>query len=515
LTDRPQPPPPPAPPPPGPGLPPPLPPAFPPPPPRWGPPPPPPPRPRRRARLLSTIAVVACLGATAGAIYLVTDDGGVTHPEEWDSRVVDLVGFVEEERGLRFDHPVAVDFLTPAQYSERTRVDESELTSEDRRLLEEGSAALRALGLVPADFDALESSNELSDTGTLAYYDPLRERITVRGTAVTTDLRVTLAHELVHVLQDQHFDLDSVFDDGDPTRDQLSGYLALVEGDATRIEQAYVGSLSAGEREGYLDAIGQASGEAQEQLGTIPGVLVAMQGAPYALGPSLVELIAAEGGNEAVDDAFADPPATTEHMIDPRSYFAGDSAREIRLPSVPTGGEQIGEGDSLGALPLYLLLSERMDPLAALSAADGWGGDAYVVYGRRGTTCMDLAVQGDSARDGDELLRAFEAWVSAGPPSVAQARSDGDLVLVSACDPGNRGDQQDSAIDALTVAATRVQVMLAAGGSAADSDAAFDAADCFVRAVPLDQLVEANESPEMPAELEPVIDRAIAECRVL
>jgi hypothetical protein len=70
------------------------------------------------------------------------------------------------------------------------------------------------------------------------------------------------------------------------------------------------------------------------------------------------------------------------------------------------------------------------------------------------------------------------------------------------------------AVDALTLPTTRAQVMLAAGGTAGDVDEAFDAADCFVRTVPLDQLVEANESPEPPAPVITAIDRAVAECRV-
>jgi hypothetical protein len=239
-----------------------------------------------------------------------------------------------------------------------------------------------------------------------------------------------------------------------------------------------------------------------------------MQGAPYALGPSLVELIAAEGGNDAVDDAFGNPPASTEHVVDPRSYFAGDSPDEVTAPVVPPGGDQIGEDDRLGALALFLLLSERIDPLVALSAADGWGGDAYVVYDRGGTACMDLAVQGDSAREGQELLQAFEAWVAAGPPGAAQVRSDGRLALVTACDPGSHGDPSSLAVDALTLPTTRAQVMLAAGGTASDVDEAFAAADCFVRVVPFDQLVDANESPEPPAAVVTAIDRAVAECRV-
>ncbi len=54
----------------------------------------------------------------------------------------------------------------------------------------------------------------------------------------------------------------------------------------------------------------------------------------------------------------------------------------------------------------------------------------------------------------------------------------------------------------------------AAGGAAGDADEAFGVADCFVRAVPLGQLVQANESPEPPAAVTSVIERAIADCRV-
>jgi hypothetical protein len=464
--------------------------------------------------VLSTVAVVACLGATGGAIYLVTDDRGLAHPDHWDGRLVDLVAFVEDERGLPFDHPVAVDFLTAEEYSERTRFEEVELTHEDRRLIEDGTAPLRAFGLLPADFDALESANDLSDTATLAFYDPLSERIAVRGTDMTVDLRVTLAHELVHALQDQHFDLEAMLDDGDLTSDRHSAYLALIEGDATRIQQAYVRSLPGEERDSYLDAIGQASGEAQEQLDAIPGALVAIEAAPYALGPSLVELIASEGGNEAIDEAFDDPPATTEHMVDPRSYFAGDPARDVAAPVVPVGGEQIGEHDSLGALPLFLLLSERIDPLVALSATDGWGGDAYVAYDRQGTTCMDLAVRGDSARDGEELLQAFEAWQTAGPPGAVRVRSDGEMAVISACDPRRRAEPSGLAVDALTLPTVRAQIMLAAGGAGGDIDEAFGVADCFVRAVPLHELLRANESAEPPAAVRTAIDRAVANCGV-
>ena len=127
---------------------------------------------------------------------------------------------------------------------------------------------------------------------------------------------------------------------------------------------------------------------------------------------------------------------------------------------------------------------------------------------------MDLAVQGDSARDSEELLETFEAWASAGPPGGVRVRSDGDVARVSACDPRRGAEPSWLAVDALTLPTVRAQVMLAAGGGASDIDEAFGVADCFVRAVPLDQLVQANESPEPPAKVMATIERAVADCSV-
>jgi hypothetical protein len=454
--------------------------------------------------------VVACLAAISGAVYVVAGNRGSSHPDAWDERLVDLVAFVEDERGLSFDHPVAVDFLTAQEFSDRTRLGEAELTDEDRRRIDESTAPLQALGMLPADFDALESTNDIADTGTLAYYDPLTERITVRGTDMTVDLRVTLAHELVHALQDQHFDLD-MGDDRDTTSEQAAAFLALVEGDAVRIENAYIDSLPDEEFDRYADTAEQAYDEARAELDTVPDVLVASQAAPYALGAPLVELIAAEGGNHAVDEAFDDPPATTEHMVDPRSYFDGDSMRDITAPDPPAGADRIGEEGNLGALALFLVLSERIDPLVALSASDGWGGDAYVVYDDAGRTCIDLAVGGDTSGDQDEIRQALEAWAAAGPAGSASVRADAGVRL-SACEPDAGAEASDLALDALTLPAVRSAVMWGIGAEAGNADDAFAVGDCFVRAVPLDQLVQANESPEPPADVTAAIDQAIADC---
>ena len=80
----------------------------------------------------------------------------------------------------------------------------------DEADLARSEAQLRAVGLVAGGVDLLDSVSDLQQSGVLAYYDPKRERITVRGKELDVARRVTLAHELTHALQDQHFDLESL-----------------------------------------------------------------------------------------------------------------------------------------------------------------------------------------------------------------------------------------------------------------------------------------------------------------
>lgn len=488
----------------------------------WGayPPPPPPPAPpvgprRLRAIAIATLALVVI--ASAAVVIAVRDASSTQHPETWDARVLDIVRFAERHRGLEFKHPVYVDFLTAEQYSERTRTDAAVLSEEEQQAYADAEGELRAFGLVAGDTSLLDVSNDLQDTGTLAFYDPHAKRITVRGTEMAVDVRVTLVHELVHVLQDQHFDINKTRDEF-LTSGEGQAFRALAEGDAVRIEDQYVDQLSDTDRAEYDSTRDQSFTEVKTDLAHVPSALQAFQAAPYELGPVLLALLASKGGNAAIDEAFLDPPSTEAQLLDPRAYFAHRDALEVSEPLAPDDVADPTDSGDLGALTWYLVLAQRIDPFEALAASDGWGGDAYIAYRQSDRTCVRAAFRGVDDRATDVMRTALHTWSAAGPAGTSTVVDTGEGVEVTSCDPGADASVNDSqrALQAFLIPDLRVQWMQAAvEGGGYDLEKGWSYGDCMIRQLTFEQYGVLNESPSadaLPDDLRATLDQAQSDC---
>jgi hypothetical protein len=368
------------------------------------------------------------------------DSDGVSHPDDWDPRVDELVNFVQDERGLRYQHPVAIDFLTAEEFTARI-LERDELTEEDVEELERAESELRAMGLVTGDVDLVEALRAVNDDGTLAYYDPDEDTIIVRGTEITPALRVTLVHELTHALQDQHFDLDRFGENDD---DGEGVFRALVEGDATRVEDGYIASLSDEEFSAYEDET--ASQLETTDLSAVPSVWLAFVGAPYRLGRSLVAFLDTTDGNAAVNDALDDPPSSELVLLDPFRFPDDEAVEDVAVPELSDVEERLEDGD-LGALTLFFLLSSQHDPLVALDAADSWTGDAYVAFERDDRVCMRVSVatiDDDAARELEQLL---QEWGTAQPDASVEVSRDAQTVTFESCDPGSENEAPEIDFD--------------------------------------------------------------------
>jgi hypothetical protein len=443
---------------------------------------------------------------SAGVTVVVLRQPGNDYPKEWDPRVAELADFVQRERGALYEHPVPVDFLSPEEYSQRTRTEEGTLSDDDKAELEQFEGTMRALGLLAADVDLFKATNDLVDTGTLAFYDTAEKRVVVRGTEVTPGLAVTLAHELTHVLQDQIYGLDRYDDkEGEVTSGQTYAFGALAEADADRIEERYRDTLD----QATTDAIDAESdaGLADFEAAGIPTALTSLFASPYALGDAFVAVLEATTG-QSVDAAFSKPPTTEEQILDPFEYIAGHGPVPVKRPA--TDGAEVFDGGDFGAVSLMIVLAERIDPYQALAAATGWGGDSYAVFPKDGRTCFRLNVTGDTPEDTAELTDALTGWVAATPGGAASTSRDGDIVHLESCDPGaaavagTGGSEQ-----AVQLAAARGYVAV----GTLDEGATPDQAECFGSVVVNGLTLEEIAADELSPSLELKIAELVQACQ--
>ena len=401
------------------------------------------------------VAGLVVLALIAGAAFVLLK-GGRDYPSAWDARVAPIAAWAEKERELPFDHPVKVNFLSEDEYKELATQGGGDDSADTDQYYADQLAQLRALGFVSGDVDLKQAGNTLNDSGTLAYYDPDVEEVFVRGTEMTPALRVTLAHELTHVLQDQHFDLGRM--------DELSSgraavLRALAEGDATKVEDAYIETLSKDDKAAYEKESTSGSDEAEAEIDEkVPPILTTLFASPYILGPELIAYLDQQGGWDAIDEALKDPP-TEEAMFDPMTYKT-DAADERTVEITAPEGAEVIETSEFGPTAWYLLLASRVPPAVALKATDGWAGDQYVVYREDDKVCLDAKVEGDEPSDVTELADALQVWTAQSPKGTASVKSSDGTVTFHSCDPGKDAKAVGTEItpDVLAVPVVRTQV---------------------------------------------------------
>lgn len=381
--------------------------------------------------LFASLVVVALMGAAATFFLIAARIDQNTRSQasqSLDTSQVDLLmgtirelqAFVEVERGLTFSQDVKVTLLSDEEFRNR-------LVQESREEFEQGQNrdaedVLKALRLIGPDVDLAAQAEVLLGEAILGYYDPESDELVVRGQELDPFTRMVLAHELTHALQDQRFNLDRP--EYTERKDDIQlGLQALAEGDAGRIDRRFFESLGPEDRRFVEAEEGRFQGAASE----VPDVLLSLLAFPYQFGPSLVDTLLNAGGRERLDEAFRSPPTTTEQIIHPGRFLAGEGAMSVEPP--PAEGEVFDDG-VVGELGLILLLGEALPPRTALTAAEGWGGDYYVAWRHAGGTCLRFDIVMDTVGDRRELVAALRSW--ANHHGSANIRA-GNTTRVTAC----------------------------------------------------------------------------------
>ncbi len=327
-----------------------------------------------------------------------TDD--LARAVQLESVLDDMIAFVEDERGLEFKERPVVQTQPEDKFVEQLLETQNEELVEEADELALFSRLYQMLGFLD---DGVTIEDALESTGTdgvLGYYETENNELYIRGTEITPFVRSVIVHELVHALDDQHFELYRPEYDDRP--DEIGfGLTALTEGNAKRIEDEYVSRYSEAEFEAFF----------AEQLGfsydfsILTQEYLDLQLAPYIDGQRYVEEILRDGGQEELDETFVEPATTAEAVLHPERR--NEPAIEVEPPEA--GGEVLEEG-VVGELFLEIMLGSAVGSSSAETAAEGWGGDWFVTWSDGDELCFRMVVVGDSERDTSELADAIESW---------------------------------------------------------------------------------------------------------
>jgi hypothetical protein len=293
-------------------------------------------------------------------------------------------------------------------------------------MLEATEALLYGFGTVDAGFDYRASIIGLMTSQLLGFYDPKKKTFFVEDALSGDEADITLWHELVHALQDQHYDLSHLSDYEPDAGDRQSAVHALAEGDAT---SAMLDAMLKPSGSSALQ-VPQSLFQAQTLLGsaatTAPPVLVRSLVAPYIDGLAFTNDLRRSGGFAAVDDAWRSPPISTEQLLHPAKFRAREAPLVVPRPPAPAHAPSLSERfhDVMGEQTLRIFLEEWLPAGTAAAAAADWGGDRLAAFADESREHWAIAwhLRFDSPAAAE---RAFIAFARAAPLTERSAAHSG------------------------------------------------------------------------------------------
>lgn len=318
------------------------------------------------------------LALGAWAVMTVGCGGGNDAEGPYAAKVRENIPKIEKATGLEFKTPPVVQsqprdsvraFLERRFHEE---LPDAELSGMER--------SYKAFRLIPASMDIRRFMLDLLTEQVAGYYDPKAKTLYVVEGDDEAVAGITLAHELVHALQDQHFNLDSLTQARDDN-DRLTTGQAVVEGQAT-LEQlgTMIGSDNAiTSMPGGWERVRQMIREMQGSMPVFASAPMILQETlifPYLTGAEFMRRFKQEAKGQS---PFTRMPTSTEQLLHPERYFeTRDDPTKVVLPRPLTG--TVAYENNLGEFETRILLYEYLkEQASAVRGAAGWDGDRYML----------------------------------------------------------------------------------------------------------------------------------------
>jgi hypothetical protein len=322
--------------------------------------------------------------------------------------VAEAIPRIEQATGLKFKTPPKVEERTRDQVRDFLLKQFDEATPAGQLAGEEKMYKL--LGLIPDTMNLRGFFVRVLTEQVVGYYDPKAKALYVVKGADEQIVGITITHELVHALQDQYVNLDSIQKSGS-NNDRLAAAQALVEGEA-QFEQISIMLGGPDQIEARLpgawDRVREEIRNRQGEMpvfATAPMVIQESLLFPYLSGAEFVRRVKEKRGSV---DLFRDIPRSTEQILHPQLFLASppDDPTTVTLPA-PRGATKTYEND-MGEFGTRLVVYDYLrDPQTAQRAAAGWDGDRFMVVEKGTDRGFVWAIVWDSPIEAGEFSDAM------------------------------------------------------------------------------------------------------------
>jgi hypothetical protein len=314
----------------------------------------------------------------------------------------------------KIEHALGLKFKTPPKLELRTRdevrgflLDKLKEPTAAKEIADQ-AVTYKLLGMLPDTMHLENFFVRVLTEQILGYYDPKTKVLYVVKGAPDDYVGITIMHELVHALQDQYVNLDSLEQISDDD-DRSAAVQAVIEGQAT-YEQVFImaggnGNLAAqlpGGWESMRTTIREAQ-QTQPIFSSAPMVIQESLLFPYINGADFVRRYKSQRPGKF--PLFDLPVSTTQVMHD--SAFYGPSRNVPSLVTLPSIPGTVAENDfgEFGTR-LYIYQHTR-DQDESIRASVGWDGDRYAVVKSGSGNAIVWATVWETPTDAAEFVSAL------------------------------------------------------------------------------------------------------------
>jgi hypothetical protein len=345
----------------------------------------------------------------------------------------DLAPAVERAVGLTFKRPPRVQARSRDQV--RAYLDHKIAADYPPAEINAVQRAYRAFALIADTTDLRSLMVNLYAEQVAGFYEPDSSALFVVRGSDPTMIRLVLAHELVHALQDQYTHINAILRLHRRNDRQMAGQ-AVMEGQAT---VASFAALAPGGQAPDFERVWASvrsslrdQQESQPVFASAPHFVQESLLFPYLAGGEFVQQFDATrvaGTEEPWNERL---PISTEQVLHISKYTAHERPVPVRI-GLPTRDtliydDDFGEFETRTTLESWGVASDQ-----AIAAAAGWNGDRYVLLGTRAGTAVVWASAWDTPQDADEFAAAArQGWehTAQGRAGAAERRWQVDTISV-------------------------------------------------------------------------------------